>query len=175
MSTNPTPFDSTVRDASGAPLGFTDMTSLATAQANVLATSQAECAQRNDNLKSIYLTGFNNWKISVDAGRIGNTNPPKPPKAYVVKVSEDGWAYFEPGDQPVCDVPPIPADMTTPNPANVIDVGVAIGGKWWSCGPKDTFPIEKNPTPPVTSEDGVTGTFEKYAAPVGKGWYMKLS
>jgi len=58
---------------------------------------------------------------------------------------------------------------------NTIDVGKCIGGKWFSVGPKDTFQAG-NATPPNTvSEDGVTGSFEKYGAPVGAGWYLQVA
>src|SRR5215471_1135065 len=88
-----------------------DATSLVAAQANQLASSTIMVQQLNDNLKTIYLTAFNNWKISVDAGRIPNTNPPKPPKAYVVSTPDaNGFQWPVPGNDPVCDMPPIPVD-----------------------------------------------------------------
>ena len=158
-----------------------DATSLAAAQANQLASSTAMVNQLNSNLQSIYMTAFNNWCISVNAGRIPNTNPPQPPVQYVVSAPDkEGfqWPVVDPAGGLVCAVPPVPADQTnsTPKPANVIDVGHAIPGapKWFSVGPQDTFPCGST-TPPVTSEDGTTGVFEKYGAPVGPGWYLLVS
>jgi len=157
-----------------------DATSLAAAQANQLASSTAQAAQLNVNLQSIFMTAFNNWCLSVDAGRIPNTDPPQPPVQYVVSAPDKQgfqWPVVDPSGTPVCPMPPIPADMTnsTPPVPNNIVVGSAIPGApgWWTCGQGDTFPSGKT-TPPVTSADGVFGTFEKFGAPVGNGWYLKV-
>src|SRR5271165_6241329 len=154
-----------------------DATSLAAAQANQLASSTIMVAQLNDNLKAIYLTAFNNWKISVDAGRIPNTNPPQPPKAYVVSGPDaNGFQWPVTGTNPVCDVPTIPVDHFTP-PAkvpNTIDVGKSIGGNWFSVGPADTFPVGQT-TPPIPDSTGALHSYEKYGAPVGPGWYLQVS
>jgi hypothetical protein len=97
------------------PLVQADATSLESAQANVLASSIAQCALLNNNLKSIYLTAFNNWKISVDAGRIDNKSYPKPPKSFVVvKDQVSGFSFPEQVGPAVCEVPPIPEDRFTP-------------------------------------------------------------
>lgn len=100
-------------------------TSLAAAQANVLASTQAQVKLLNDNLTAIYLRDFDNWKISVDAGRAPNTNPPQPPTGYEVETGPDGFAYPVKGASPVCTMPPIPADHTKstqapiPEPDNI--------------------------------------------------------
>jgi hypothetical protein len=154
-----------------------DATSLAAAQANQLASSTVMVAQLNNNLKSIYLTAFNNWTISVDAGRIPNTNPPNPPTAYVVsKPDANGFQWPVPGTDPVCDMPPIPEDHFTvvPKVPNTIHVGHTIGGEWFSVGDGDTFPSGMK-TPPIPDSTGVLHTYEKYGAPVGPGWYLQLS
>jgi len=154
-----------------------DATSLGAAQANQLASTQIMVQQLNNNLKTIYLTAFNNWKISVDAGRIANTNPPQPPKAYVVSPPDaHGFQWPVVGTAPVCDVPPIPDDhftKTTPAP-NTIDIGHNIGGKWFAVGPNDSFTPGMT-TPPIPDVAGTLHTYEKYAAPVGAGWYLQLS
>ena len=154
-----------------------DATSLVAAQANQLASSTIMVGQLNENLKSIYLTGFNNWKISVDAGRIPNTNFPKPPKAYVVSQPDaSGFQWPVLGTDPVCEVPPIPEDHFTvvPKVANTIDIGRSIGGKWFSVGPNDTFAAGMT-TPPIPDATGEFHAYEKFAAPVGAGWYLQLS
>jgi hypothetical protein len=154
-----------------------DATSLAAAQANQLASTTIMVAHLNDNLKTIYLTAFNNWKISVDAGRLPNTNPPQPPAGYVISApDQNGFQWPEVGSTPVCDVPPIPDDHFTPveKVPNTIDIGKNIGGKWFSVGPHDTFPCGST-TPPIPDDSGVLHTYEKYGAPVGAGWYLQLS
>ena len=154
-----------------------DETSLAAAQANQLSSTTIMVDQLNTNLRSIYLTAFNNWKISVDAGRIPNTNPPKPPKAYVVsKPDSSGFQWPVLGTDPVCDMPPIPDDHFTKValPPNTIDIGKSIGGKWFSVGPNDSF-APGMITPPIPDAAGTLHTYEKYAAPVGAGWYLQLT
>ena len=154
-----------------------DATSLVAAQANQLASSTIMVGQLNGNLKSIYLTAFNNWKISVDAGRISNANPPKPPKGYVVCAPDaNGFQWPVLGPDPVCDMPALPEDHFTPvqKIPNTIDIGRNIGGKWFAVGAKDTFAPGAT-TPPIPDAGGVLHTYEKYAAPVGAGWYLQLS
>lgn len=156
-----------------------DATSLAAAQANQLADSTAMVAQLNTNLTSIYMTAFNNWTISVNAGRIPNTNPPQPPVQYVVSAPDkEGfeWPVLDPAGTPVCAMPPVPADETNsaPKVPNTIDVGPSIGGKWFSVGAGDTFPSGMT-TPPIPDSSGALHTYEKYAAPVGAGWYLEVS
>src|SRR4249919_602565 len=92
-----------------------DATSLGAARANQLASSTVMVAQLNNNLKIIYLTAFDNWKMSVDAGRLANTNPPQPPKSYVVSAPDaNGFQWPVLGSDPVCDMPSIPQDHYTP-------------------------------------------------------------
>jgi hypothetical protein len=90
------------------------MTTLDAAQANTLAAVTQQLVNINANLKAVYLQDFDNWSQSVRAGRIPNSNPPLPPKAYVVAKSASGWAYPEQGTDPVCAVPPLPADQSVP-------------------------------------------------------------
>jgi hypothetical protein len=169
-----------------------DATSLESAQANVLASSQAMAANLNDNLKALYTTAFNNWAISVNAGRIPNTNPPAVPKGFVVvKDAASGFSFPEQSGPPVCDPLPVPADHTKPNGglvANTIDVGANLGGGWFAAGPGDTWPPNKQ-TPPVHLPDGSTHVFLKIPAPVGSqqitlpdgsivvhgGWYEEVN
>src|SRR5947208_9634234 len=96
-------------------------TTLQAAQANTLAAIKGQVANLNDQLKSSYLTGFNNWALNVTAGRAPNTDPPKPPNAYVVGYFNDPtsgpgslgpygdkivqWAYPAVGKEPACEMP----------------------------------------------------------------------
>ena len=156
---------------------LSDGTSASDAQAAVLRQSIEIRDNTNAQRKTIYLQRFNNWKISVDAGRASNEDPPKPPSGVMLASPDaDGYVFPIEGGPPVCDMPPIPEDAFhhAPLVPNTIDVGKSIGGKWHSVGPRDTFPAGKT-TPPVTSSDGVTGTFEKYGAAVGAGWYLQVS
>jgi hypothetical protein len=167
-------------------------TSLAAAQANALAAIQLQVANLNNNLKSNYLTAFNNWLINWNAGRVSDkTTAPLPPNGYIIGFFNDPttgpgslgpygdeviqWPYPQVGTAAVTDQPPIPAIPPAQGSLgpNHIHVGVSLGSGWWSTGADDTFPPGKT-TPPVTSDDGTTGTFEKFGAPVGSGWYFKV-
>jgi hypothetical protein len=156
-----------------------DATSLAAAQANQLASSTAMVAQLNSNLTVIYNTAFNSWCTNVNAGRIPNTNPPQPPVQYVVSGPDKQgfqWPVLDPSGTPVCAMPPVPPDGFTvvPKVPNTIDVGPNIGGKWFSVAADDTFPAGMT-TPPIADASGALHTYEKYAAPVGAGWYLQVS
>jgi hypothetical protein len=97
-------------------------TTLEAAMANTVAAVTQQVDQFNQQLKAGYLTTFNNWSISVSAGRMDNSNPPKPPSAYVVGYFTDStnnrarWAYPTVGSTPVCEMPAIPV-VTPPAPA----------------------------------------------------------
>lgn len=134
-------------------------TSLAAAQANVLASSRAQAVMLNENLQTIYIGKFNDWKISVDAGKIDNSNPPQPPKAYTLKTSAEGFTFPELGDDPVCAMPAIPADRSKPQAApssmgNDQVQNVPLG---------DHFPVGFE----LTAPDG--GTWQKQASPTPFG------
>lgn len=150
---------------------------LEAAQANQLQSSKVMVDRLNANLKTIYLGAFNNWKISVDAGRVSNANPPQPPKAYVVSAPDAaGFQWPVIGKDPVCDMPPLPDDHFTPavKVPNTVDVGKSIGGKWYAVGPKDTL-APGAMTPPIPDSFGTPHVYEKYAAPVGAGWYLQVN
>ena len=82
-------------------------TTLEAAMANTLAAVKIQVDQFNEQVKANYLTSFNNWSLSVVAGRSDNTNPPQPPNAYVVGYFTDPtnnkaqWAYPATGVAPV--------------------------------------------------------------------------
>jgi len=109
-------------------------TTLEAAMANTLAAVTLQVKQFNDQLKADYQTKFNNWSISVLAGRIDNSNPPQPPNAYVVGYFTDStnadakWAYPMVGTSPVCEMPPVPPVVkpyvppVAPEPENVRNV-----------------------------------------------------
>lgn len=161
---------------------------LQAAQANVLAAAVAQVAALNDGLKANFQQAFGSWLTNWNAGRVtDSTTAPKPPNAFVVAYAADPttgpgsvgpygetqifWAYPGVGKVPVCDMPAIPAIPSNQSIPNHIHVGHALGGGWFSAGQDDTLPSGQA-TPPVTTDDGVTGTFVKYGAPVGAGWYL---
>src|SRR5687767_13453384 len=88
-------------------------TTLEAAIANTLASSTVMVAHLNSERKRIYLQNFEDWKTMVLAGKVPNTNPPKPPAAYaVVKDDATGFSYPALATNPVCDMPVIPKDYS---------------------------------------------------------------
>ena len=110
------------------------MTTLEAAMASTLAAVTIQVDQFNEQLKASYLNTFNNWSLSVNAGRIDNTNPPQPPNAYAVGFFTDPtnskaqWAYPGTGTTPVSAMPPIPpaskpyVPPVLPEPENIRNV-----------------------------------------------------
>jgi hypothetical protein len=147
-------------------------TTLEAAQANTLAAVQLQVANLNDGLKSDYLTAFGNWSQSVLAGRSDNSNPPQPPKAFLVGYFNDPttgpgstgpyankivqWAYPATGTDPVCVLPPIPSIPKPPAPLpEREDIrNVPLG---------DTLPVGFK----MTAPDG--GVWQKQASPTPFG------
>lgn len=153
------------------------------AQANTLASVQRQVQDWNNVLKSNYLTAFDNWSQSVLAGRTDNSNPPQPPKAYIVGHFTDPtsgpgslgpygdqpviWPYPAQGTDPVCSMPPVPPTIkpytppVIPEPDNVRNVP-----------PGDTMPVGYR----ITNTDG--SVWQKQASPTPFGveyYYTRLS
>ena len=149
------------------------VTSLQAAQANALAATQQQVSNLNDALKSNYLTTFNNWAQSVLAGRSDNSNPPQPPKAFVVGYFTDPtsgpgasgaygtmpiqWPYPAAGSDPVCPMPAIPSVPAPPPPLPERDdiKNVPLG---------DTLPVGFKMTDPATGH-----VYQKQASPTPFG------
>lgn len=165
-------------------------TSLEAVQASSLASAKSQIVTLNNNLTAIYMTEFNNWSISVLAGRIPNTDPPKPPPAFVVGYFPDPttgpgsmgpfgdmiieWPFPKVGTEPVCAVPPIPQV-----PGHAVEGGWKIGkaipggqGVWFQALDGDT--TADGATGPGLSQDGVQGLFMKVGFPMGNGWFKKI-
>jgi hypothetical protein len=154
---------------------FTDIaaTTLQAAMANSRAGVQSQVNDWNEALKTDYLTVFNNWALSVLAGRADNSNPPKPPNAYVVGFFTDStnslaqWAYPVAGTQPVSAMPAVPPAIkpytapVLPEPDNVRCVTAG-----------DTMPVGYR----VTAADG--GVWQKQASPTPFGieyYYARIA
>ena len=154
--------------------GLDPWPTLANARNNSAITARNNASLLNASVIFIYQGKFADWKISVDAGRIDNTNPPQPPPAWVTGVDPaTGYSYVAVGGSPICPMPPIPESRVNkpPIPPGNISLGNRISGDWFQCLQDDTFPVGQS-TPPITSKDGVTGIFQKYGSPVGNGWYL---
>jgi hypothetical protein len=150
------------------------------AQANVKASAVAQSAALNAQLEFHFQTAFDNWKISVEAGRIPNTNPPRPPKAFAPTDDGNGWFSPVQGSEPVCEMPPIPEDRFTPKaapPAMNIDIGAEVpgcGGTWFAAGERDSYPAGKQTPPMQGPPDGLVHVYVRVGTPVGRGWYERV-
>ena len=82
--------------------------------ANTEAAVRGQVALLNRQLVSGYQTAFDNWSISVIAGRGVGDGPPRPPKGFIVGHFTDAtndralWAYPATGPDPVCAMPELP-------------------------------------------------------------------
>jgi hypothetical protein len=158
-------------------------TTLKGAQANAVAAVTSQIVDLNNNLKSNYLTAFNNRLNNWTAARIADrSTAPKPRNGYVLGYFDDPttgpgslgpygdmvvqWAYPAAGTQPVCEMPPIPeipkpfVPPVLPEPANIRNVPVG-----------DTMPVGYQ----LLAPDG--GKWQKQASPTPFGmayYYAKL-
>jgi len=95
---------------------------------------------------------------------MGPSLSPPDPKSGLMSILENS--------APVCDpLPLLPVPSNAPPAPNTIHVGKRIGGNWFTVGAGDSLAAGAT-TPPVTSDDGVFGVFQKFGAPVGPGWYL---
>lgn len=143
-------------------------TTLQAAMANSRAGVQTQVSALNEALQTDYLTVFNNWATSVLAGRSDNSNPPKPPNAYVVGFVTDPtnslaqWAYPVTGSVPVCAMPPVPpaskpyVPPVIPEPDNVRNVPAG-----------DTMPVGYR----LTAADGSVWQKQGSPTPFGMEYY----
>ena len=154
-------------------------------QTQFIAGVQQEVVRENTVNLANAQAEFTDWVMTNDRNRMMNIPiTPKPP-AFVPQVvstvpddvATSGviWMWISEGTPVECpDLPPIP---TAPGP-NHVHIVRLITGSWFAAGQDDTYPATNYPAvaaPPVnaTSDDGVSGTFVKYSAPVGPGWYLK--
>ncbi len=146
---------------------------IAQALANYATEAARVAAVLNNNLQSNYVTGFKNWSQLVMAGKIPNTDPPRPPRGYMAATASDGWTYVIQGGDPVMAMPPIP-QVPAVGPAGVVAIGSRIAStNFWAALPQDTAPANFTTPSPTTTQDGVMGFFTKVASPCG-GWWEKV-
>lgn len=160
-------------------------TSLAAAQANVLAAATALVAALNASLIDHFTNvDFANWVLNWTNGKISDpATAPQPPRAYVVAYFTDPtnstiqWAYATQGSAAVCAMPTIPG--LTPHPTGLMMIGKETEAPgWFASLIGDQTP--SGTTAPGTSLDGVTGIFQKVGSPVNApgafiGWFHLVS
>ncbi|MBZ5618577.1 MAG: hypothetical protein LAQ69_07625 [Acidobacteriia bacterium] len=145
---------------------------------NQLAASTAQVARLNADLQTRFDQQVTDFNLNMASGQSGvNHTPPEPPFAWELAPADAvGFMFYQISKTTkiVGTVTPTTFNAYDASqivkPKNVIDVGVNFFGKWFSVGPHDTFPSGMT-TPPQA--DG--HTYEKFAAPVGPGWYLQVS
>ena len=142
-------------------------TTLAAAQANVLATAMKNIGIMNDALLADYMLKFDNWEISVNAGKIDNSNPPRPPASFTLGYAPDEtgvrWATWIQNGPPICDMPKLPEDRSKPAaPPNQQGSGDLM-----NVPPGDHFPVGFE----VTAPDGQRWQKQASITPFGTAYY----
>ncbi len=167
-------------------------TSLADAYANQYAASQSQVAWLNADAKIRFDGATTSFNTNMESGEKGvNTTPPVAPFVWELTPAPpaDGSApdYFVFYAQSTTTrvTGSVVADTfnagapVSPLTPNVIHIGVSIGGKWYSVGAQDSFPVGMT-TPPQA--DG--HMYERYGSEMGAnvnaggfipGWYLQVS
>jgi len=164
---------------------------LVAAQANTLAGAQRLVSDWNNVLTQKFLNAFANWALSITSGKSTDTsNPPQPPKAFVVGYFTDPtsgpgtvgpygempvqWAYPAQGKDPVCDMPPIPGVVKHADGIMLIGTQNPSAPEWFNALPDDVTPV--GTTAPGTSKDGIPGLFKKFGGITGShgGYFLKI-
>jgi hypothetical protein len=175
MSLTQTQIDQAIRDQLGIN-PFADLPSnpvISQALENTAANAIQIAASLNRNLVADYLTAFGNWSALVLAGKILNTDPPKPPAVYLAVAATDGWSYVIRGTDPVCQMPSIPS-LPQPSATMVVAIGTHIKDNFWTALRANNAVPNGFITPePVTTADKVTAKFMWVESPWG-GWWEKL-
>lgn len=101
--------------------GYSSEPTLEAAIANSRRFAEDQVARLNGQLIARYNSNFDSWKVTVEAGKIPNTNPPLPPLGWIIEEQPDGFWYEVTGDQPiVARRTDIPADRTQ---QQIVEVG----------------------------------------------------
>jgi hypothetical protein len=149
-------------------------------QADQIQGIQREVGRENETAATLFDTACTNWTLTNLRNRdlkLPLTPKPAPPTAQVVMASDpdpDGvvWVWIVQDGSlraPCPDLPPLPV---APGP-NHVHILRRITGDWFSAGQDDTYSADGPPVT-ATADDGTSGIFQKYSAPVGPGWYKKV-
>lgn len=158
------------------------MTSNAFAQQAILASSIAQCAHLNNDLQTRYDMAVRDFNANMETGQKHDPPlvPPPAPKSWVVLAPDaNGYQFYDQTGPALSPTPPLTVDTTDLGTLSVpvrdpnhISVGNRISGAWFQVGTGDGTPNGFVTPPNTKSADGVTGSFTKFGAPVGNGWYL---
>ena len=150
-----------------------DPTSLASAQANILASTKQTVGALNAAITVDYQLKCANDAASINIGRPAPLPWPTVPLGYVVGPPDpNGFQWPVPGTTPVCDaIPEPPSQMPATPVPNTIRIGIQVYPGWFQALDGDTIPGGKKVV--GVSSDGVFGEFEKFSS-MGNGVYEKV-
>ena len=158
-------------------------TSPETAKANVLAASIENVRVRNLNDQAHYDGAVRDYNANLATGQKHDASylpPIAPLKWQLADVDAEGYTFYQQGPEHLVPTPPLTISTVdlgnltvAPRDPNHIAVGNRIEGAWFQVGSGDGTPNGFQTPPNTVSADGVTGTFTKFGAPVGAGWYLK--
>jgi len=155
-----------------------DQTTLTAAQANILASSKANCALLNNNEIKTYISAYNDYCLAMGSGSfvpVERRTPPAPPFAWVLAPADaNGFVfYIQSTTETVCaQLPPVTyvGGITAPvYPPDVVAIGHQIIPGWFSVLPNDTWPAGKE------TEAQPDGHVYVKQLTIGGAWYHQIS
>jgi len=150
----------------------------ALAWAKVIAQNMAYQINQNAALAYQKYT-FPGWLQTYLNSGDWTMTPPNPPSEVMVVIDLTAAEpissiNFLPIGPPVCAIPAYSKIQPPPAPGT-LGIGVHLAGNYWSELPTDTMPAGYTTPSPVTTQDGVTGLFQKIAGFANVGaWYLKI-
>jgi len=164
----------------------------------VVAATRNALGTINANKLAAYKQAVNEYLVNathimeINASR-AVANPPLPPLAppqkpgvpvgavlVPMQTSSPNEIPFSMGYGPLAPPCPDPPPLKQGPVAGAVDVGSfdfgnhGVGG-FWSAGINDAYAHTNGPAVDATSEDGVTAKWQPMGAPVGDGWYVRLT
>lgn len=171
--------------AANFPAADISQTTLTWEQAAYAATAALTAQQRNADLQYKYDQAIRDFDANMESGQKHDPPlvPPVAPRSYVISPPDDhGLVFAVQAGPPLTPTPPLKidtVDLGTLAPQakvpGVIHVTRVISGSWYGVGADDGNPSGFMTPPGTKSDDGSTGVFEKFGAPVGNGWYLKVA
>lgn len=154
-------------------------------QAQTIASIQTEVDSGNRSLIGNFTLAVANWTDANTRNRamgLPLTAKPVAPLLSVLDTALDVdasaqptgivWVWIADGG-PVGTCPDLPPLPVAPGP-NHVHVARRNWGNWFAAGVDDTYDPQGPPVA-ATSDDGVTGKFQKYPSPFGPGVYFEVA
>lgn len=148
---------------------------------NQIAGIQRVVAVLNTMVSTNFAAVCSNWLTANAHSReegLPLRDKPIPPMIQTVVTGPDTevqsgivWLWITVEAMPPC--PDLPSLPPLPSPGH-IHIGRLIFDNWYAAGQDDSYPFSGPPVT-ATTDEGVSGTFVRYPAPVGNGWWKKVA